>query len=240
MSTAMLIAALLMGLTGSLHCAGMCGPIVWVMPFQQYTGVKRGLGIALYHTGRISVYALLGVVLHLFKDMFQPQWQQYFSLAAGVMLLVTGILYFLPQAGFRVKLPWTALVTKGLGKVMSQRHPLWLAAAGALNGLLPCGMVYMALAASVAVSNTGQAALMMYAFGLGTVPMMVAITLLRNRAPLRFLFFRKWTPLLMLLFGCLFVLRGANLGIPLLSPKVVETQMHEMHEVKLECCHRVP
>jgi sulfite exporter TauE/SafE len=235
MNAALLITALLMGLAGSLHCAGMCGPIVWVMPFQQYTGAKRFLGIGLYHFGRISVYALLGVVLHLFKGLFHPQWQQYFSIAAGVLLLLIGSVYFLPQAGIQMKLPWTGLVQKGFGKVMGQRHALWLAAAGALNGLLPCGMVYMALAAAVSVEHTWQAAAMMYAFGLGTAPMMVAITVLRTKAPLRFVSLRKWTPVVMLLFGCLFVLRGANLGIPLLSPKVVTTQSQE---VKMECCHK--
>ena len=235
MSAALLLTALLMGLGGSLHCAGMCGPIVWIMPFQQYTGLKRLVGIALYHAGRISSYAGLGILLHLFKGFFHPQWQQYFSIVAGVMLLLVGVLYFLPQAGVQLKLPWTGLVAKGLGKVMGQRHPLWLAAAGALNGLLPCGMVYMALAAAVSVPTTWQAAAIMYAFGLGTAPMMVAITLLRTKAPLRFLNFRKWTPVVMLFFGCLFVLRGANLGIPLLSPKAVTTATQE---VKMECCHK--
>lgn len=236
MNAALLFTALLMGLAGSLHCAGMCGPIVWVMPFQQYSGAKRGLGIGLYHFGRISVYALLGIVLHLFKGLFNPHWQQYFSIIAGVALLAVGLLYFLPQAGLRFKLPWTDAVTKGLGKVMAQRHPAWLMAAGALNGFLPCGMVYMALAAAVSVSQTWQAASMMYAFGLGTAPMMIAITLLRTKAPLRAFPLRKWTPVVMLFFGCLFVLRGANLGIPYLSPKAVVAQQ-ECSTPKMSCCH---
>jgi sulfite exporter TauE/SafE len=235
MNAIMLGTALLMGLAGSLHCAGMCGPIVWVMPFQQYSGAKRGLGIGLYHLGRITVYALLGVVLHVFKGFFHPQWQQYFSIIAGVVLLLLGVLYFLPQSGMRLRLPWTGLVTRGLGKVMQQRRPIWLAAAGGLNGLLPCGMVYMALAAAVSAPHTPQAALMMYAFGLGTVPMMVAITILRTRTPFGLVSARKWAPVVMLFFGCLFVLRGANLGIPVLSPKTIVT---DAQEVRMECCHR--
>jgi sulfite exporter TauE/SafE len=237
MNPALLITALLMGLAGSLHCAGMCGPIVWVMPFQQFSGIKRGLGIALYHFGRISVYAVLGFMLHLFKGLFHPQWQQYVSIVAGLVLLALGLLYFLPQAGVRFKLPWTGAVQKGIGKVMAQRHPAWLMAAGALNGFLPCGMVYMALAAAVSVPETWQAAAMMYAFGLGTAPMMVAITLLRTKAPLRAISVRKWTPVIMLLFGCLFVLRGANLGIPYLSPKA-EMAKTTQEVPKMNCCHK--
>jgi sulfite exporter TauE/SafE len=207
------------------------------MPFQQYGGAKRGLGIALYHFGRISIYALLGVVLHLFKGLFHPQWQQYVSIIAGVALLTLGVLYLLPQAGLRFRLTWTEMVQKGLGRVMAQRHPAWLMAAGALNGFLPCGMVYMALAAAVSVPATWQAASMMFAFGIGTAPMMVAITLLRSRAPLQAISFRKWTPVIMLFFGCLFVLRGANLGIPYLSPKVKVAQTTQ--EVpKMSCCHK--
>jgi uncharacterized protein len=235
MSPTLLVAALLMGLAGSLHCAGMCGPIIWVMPFQQYSGAKRGLGIGLYHVGRISVYALLGIILHLFKGLFNPHWQQYVSIIAGVLLLTIGLLYFLPEAGLRFKLPWTDVVTKALGSVMAQRHPAWLMAAGALNGFLPCGMVYMALAAAVSVSETWQAAAMMYAFGVGTAPMMVAISLLRSKA-LRAISFRKWTPVIMLFFGCLFVLRGANLGIPYLSPKAEVAQMQE-EAPRMSCCH---
>jgi sulfite exporter TauE/SafE len=207
------------------------------MPFQQYGSAKRGLGIALYHFGRISVYALLGIMLHLFKGLFHPQWQQYVSIIAGVTLLALGLLYFLPQAGVRLKLPWTGMVQKGLGRVMAQRHPAWLVAAGALNGFLPCGMVYMALAAAVSVPETWQAAAMMYAFGIGTAPMMVAITLLRSRTPLQVISFRKWTPVVMLFFGCLFVLRGANLGIPYLSPKV-DVAKTTAEAPKMSCCHK--
>lgn len=237
MNATLLLTALVMGVAGSLHCAGMCGPIVWVMPFQQFRGAMRGVGIALYHFGRISAYALLGVMLHMFKALFHPQWQQYFSVGAGIALLLFGILYFLPRNGLRMHLPWAGAVQYGLRKVMARPQPAWLIAAGALNGLLPCGMVYMALAAAVSVQATWQAAVMMYAFGIGTVPMMVAITLLRSRAPLRAVSLRKWTPVIMLFFGCLFVLRGANLGIPYLSPKV-ELHSTDAPAPKMSCCHK--
>ena len=106
---------------------------------------------------------------------------------------------------------------------------------GMLNGLLPCGLVYMALSASV-VADTGlQSMLLMYAFGLGTVPMLVALTILKNRASvLRITFARKMVPVVMLAFGCLFVLRGMNLGIPYLSPEVKV----EQQQVKANCCHK--
>jgi sulfite exporter TauE/SafE len=204
------------------------------MPFQQYRGAMRGLGIALYHMGRISVYAMLGVALHLFRGLFHPQWQQYFSVTAGILLLAVGIVYFLPQLGLKLRLPWTDAVVAGLGKAMQGRHPLWLIITGGLNGLLPCGMVYMAMAVAVSVPHTWQAAMVMYAFGVGTLPMMIGLTLIKGRISINLSVFRKWTPMLLLVFGALFVLRGANLGIPLLSPKAVI----EHSGTKLDCCHR--
>ena len=73
MQTFTFIMALTMGLAGSLHCAGMCGPIMWVMPFQAMQGMRKWLTIALYHTGRISVYAGMGVLLYSFRSSFTPQ-----------------------------------------------------------------------------------------------------------------------------------------------------------------------
>lgn len=222
MSPVVLYTALLMGLAGSIHCAGMCGPIVWVMPFQQYSGVKKAVGIAMYNIGRVSVYAALGVILHTFRRSFNPCWQQHMSVGIGIALLVIGMLYFLPITKNLIRTPWAGWVSRRLSDVMRRANLIWLLFAGMLNGLLPCGMVYMALAAAVIVPTPLHAALVMYAFGFGTLPMMVAITILKSRAPLaRFQGVRKWTPVVMLVFGGLFVVRGANLGIPWISPKIV-------------------
>src|ERR1700761_8607152 len=102
--------ALLMGFTGSLHCAGMCGPIMWILPFQALQGLKRWLAIALYHTGRISTYALIAFILHSFKVFFNPKWQQYFSVAAGGTLLLMGIFSFYPGSKLKLQLPWVKFV----------------------------------------------------------------------------------------------------------------------------------
>lgn len=234
MNTLTLTMALLMGLTGSLHCAGMCGPIIWVMPFQRLSGFKKWLGIGLYHFGRITVYALLGLVLYSFKSLFQPQVQQYISIVLGAMLLVLGILSFFPTR-FSVKLPWTGFVQNKLGAFMGHPSVFSLFVTGMLNGLLPCGLVYMALSATVMAPTVLNSMMLMYTFGLGTVPMMVALTVIKDRARIMHaVHFRKFVPVVMLLFGSLFVLRGMNLGIPYISPKV----MVEQNEVKAQCCHK--
>lgn len=235
MNTVTFTMAILMGLAGSLHCAGMCGPIVWIMPFQVFGGAKKALAIGLYHFGRISVYALLAAVLHSFRSFFNPQVQQYISIILGSLLLLVGILSFLPNNFLKVNLPWSGYVKKQLGGVIGNPSLGAITAAGILNGLLPCGLVYMALSASLSVTSSVQASLFMYTFGLGTIPMMVAVTVLKSRLTfLRTNHLRKMVPVVLFTFGCLFVLRGMNLGIPYLSPKVEVAQ----HGIKASCCHK--
>jgi sulfite exporter TauE/SafE len=227
--------ALLMGLTGSLHCAGMCGPIVWVMPFQSLSGVRKWLGIFLYHFGRATAYALLALLLYSFRSVFNPQVQQYISIILGCLLLIAGIVSFFPGNKVKMALPWTEFIKQQLGKFIGKPGVGTFAITGFLNGLLPCGLVYMALAAGITTSSSLQAMEFMYVFGLGTLPMLVSLTILKGRLNIAHLLnMRKVVPVLMLCFGCLFMLRGMNLGIPYLSPKIVVTN----HSVKACCCHK--
>lgn len=217
------VTALLMGLTGSLHCAGMCGPIIWVMPFQQLHGWRKAVGLFLYHFGRISIYALLGWLLFTFKSAFHPGWQQWISLTLGALFLGFGLLYFIPAARMRVMLPWTGFVQRQLAQHLSYPYPERLFLLGALHGMLPCGLVYMALATVSSAQSAIEAISLMYAFGAGTVPMLLLVSFFRSTVtPITTLILRKWTPVLILAFGCMFLLRGANLGIPYLSPKAIQ------------------
>jgi len=232
--------AFVMGFTLSLHCAGMCGPIMMVLPFQIFKGFRKFAAIGLYHLGRISVYASLAILLHSFRDIFNPRVQQYVSVGLGSLLLVIGIVSFIPGK-VRVKLPWTEFIKSQLGRFMANPSVATLGMAGILNGLLPCGLVYVALSASLSAGNTSQAALFMYVFGLGTLPILLSITLLsktnfvRNKLSfIRAASVKRMVPVMMFLFGCIFVLRGMNLGIPYLSPKVEVTG----HVIKSCCCHK--
>ncbi len=235
MNTMTLTMALLMGFTGSLHCAGMCGPIMLVMPFQFLQGYKKWLGIFLYHLGRISTYAMLAFVLHSFRSLFQPQVQQYVSIALGSGLLLVGIISFIPNHKTQFSLPWTGYVKTQLGKFIGSPRLGTLFITGVLNGMLPCGLVYMALSASVTTSTTAHSVAFMFMFGIGTMPMLTAITVLKSKvAFLRKPHIKKLVPITMFAFGCLFMLRGMNLGIPYLSPRVEITQ----HAVKASCCER--
>ena len=220
MDTSSLITALSMGFIGSLHCAGMCGPIALILPFQQMKGWKKAAGIGAYHFARISVYAFMGLLLHSFKSVFHPQWQQYVSIFLGAALLLFGALSFL-SARFRPGLPWLPFIKANAAKFMGGTSLSALLMSGMVNGLLPCGLVYIALALAVNAAGSMGAIGTMYAFGLGTMPMLLTITLLKAKIPfLRSPYIRKQVPLIMLFFGALFVVRGMNLGVPYLSPKI--------------------
>jgi len=218
-------AAFLMGLAGSLHCAGMCGPIMLILPFAQLKKWQRPLGLLLYHGGRISIYTGLGILIYGSTTLLQPQWQLATSMILGFLLLLLGMLTLMPGLWPGFRLPWAGWVQNGLQQLLSRRGWWLLFPMGMLNGLLPCGMVYMALALSATAPSAGQAALGMMAFGLGTAPMLVTITLLKSRVA--FLAQNRWrafTPYFMLFFGLLFMVRGMNLGIPYLSPKLQLTE----------------
>lgn len=223
--------ALLMGFLGSLHCAGMCGPIMMILPFRNMHSWKKVLGITLYHFGRISVYAAMGLALHSFRLLFHPAWQQGISLTLGALMLLFGLSTFIANR-ISIQLPWTGFVQKMAPKFMGRTSFPALFTAGILNGLLPCGLVYMALSMATVAPDSTSAAFRMYAFGLGTIPALVTITLLQRRIFAGGLSLKKFVPIGLLVLGSLFLVRGMNLGVPYLSPSVEVKGT----EVKSSCC----
>jgi uncharacterized protein len=232
---ALFTVAILMGLAGSLHCVGMCGPIMLFLPFHHFTGLRKAAAIALYHFARISVYAMMALVIYSFRSVFNPVVQQYISIVLGSLFLFAGVISFLPfTKKLQVKLPWTKFVTKQLGEFMGNPGLPSIFISGMLNGLLPCGLVYMMLSATLALHTATHAVLFAYIFGVGTVPALVSIILFRSRINVgKIEFVKKYTPVVVFLFGIIFLLRGLNLDIPYLSPKVQVIN----GEVR-SCCHK--
>jgi len=100
-----------------------------------------------------------------------------------------------------------------------------------LNALLPCGLVYMGLAGATAMASYLQGAWFMFFFGLGTLPLMMAVSLLGNRVRISFKSrINTLMPVFIILIGGLFILRGMNLGIPFISPKI-------QAESSIQSCH---
>jgi sulfite exporter TauE/SafE len=213
--------AFFMGLFGSLHCVAMCGPLVLALPNHQNSRKAILINKVLYQIGRIAMYGFLGLILGIIGNSIAVKgWQQGISLFSGGLLISIG-LFNLFKSGFP---RMVRLQTTLMGPVI-RKMGYWLyrpggsLMAGVINGLLPCGMVYMALASALNANSIENAALFMVFFGLGTFPMMTFVSLLGNflKSKLKFNF-NKWLPMMLILMGIWFLLRGANLDIPYLSP----------------------
>lgn len=229
-------AALLTGLAGSLHCAGMCGPIALALP----VGLNESrwhlyAGRILYNAGRILSYALMGALMgSLGSAVGWFGWQQYLSIGAGIIILLFALGHKLrPGKESLFSGIFKGKLNKWFATLMKNPSYANMLSIGILNGFLPCGLVYIALAGAVATGNAPEGAAYMAIFGLGTFPLMFLLSLgnawmnLRSR-----LAFRKVVPYLAVVIGILFILRGLNLGIPYLSPK-----MSQPDQEIPECCH---
>lgn len=213
--------ALVMGLAGSLHCAGMCGPLMLVLPFGGGNGRAKAR-TAVYHSGRLITYAALGGIFGLLgQGISLAGWQQGLSIGTGVVILLMALF---PVLGRKVNptgaiARWSGGVKQRWGAVLRNgKSGSWLLL-GMLNGLLPCGLVYLALAGALASHTTTGGMVFMLVFGLGTFPMLAAIGLLQ--AKLRTIghgVFSNVLSVVTILVGVLLVVRGLGLGIPYLSP----------------------
>ena len=210
--------AIVFGFLGSFHCIGMCGPIVLAIPSQTFG--KR----LLYNIGRTITYGLMGLAIGVIGQGFSFMgYQQPLSVIVGsVMLLIvvfTKYKHFdLPLSGPLARL-WAKAKAK-LGPLLTSKSVFASLSIGLLNGLLPCGLVYAALFAALAQGNMIDSGLYMVFFGLGTAPMLLTVATFGNwLAPKWRTFFNKLVPYFLAIVAILLILRGLNLGIPLVSPK---------------------
>lgn len=213
-----------MGLAGSLHCMGMCGPIAMALPLQEKNPWGKLLGSFLYNSGRITTYAGFGIIFGLIGRSFAWfGWQQKISISLGVIILLFLVIPKLfPNKSLHPKIQQImAGIRQKLSFYLFKGNPASLFATGLLNGLLPCGLVYMALAGATITGEAFKGALFMLFFGLGTLPAMFFTAIFGSwiKQPVRARI-RKWYPALMFIMATLLILRGLNLGIPLVSPKL--------------------
>lgn len=222
----MLYSAFILGLLGSFHCVGMCGPIAFMLPVDRSNSVKKISQIVVYHIGRLLAYGLIGLVFGFIgKSLFVFGYQQQLSIIIGVLMIIAVII---PQKTFNkynFSKPIYKVISKvkpALGSALKKKTMDTFLTIGFLNGFLPCGLVYMALFAAMAGGNPASGSLYMAIFGLGTIPLMTTAIyfghFLKGIARQRI---QKAIPLFVVIIGALFILRGLGLGIPYLSPTPV-------------------
>jgi len=223
-----IVSALIIGLAGSIHCVGMCGPIMLALPFDQDNWLNRFISNFVYFIGKALTYAFMGLALGFMgASVFPKEWQQWISIGSGVLIL---LLIWLPilfksksQSAFQAK------IVKTMGIWMKKRGLFAQFVLGGINGLLPCGLVYVALAASVSAGGVLQSGLFMFVFGLGTMPLLFLIGISRQTLGFKFRnTLNKAIPYVATILALLFILRGLSLGIPFISPDFAKMEKMEM------------
>jgi uncharacterized protein len=223
-----LLAGFMLGLVSSLHCVGMCGPIALALPVYSFNGWDRYVRIAAYHTGRIITYSSLGFLFGWFgRGLHFAGLQQWLTIGSLILFFVLQEYVFRKSAQPFVLNRFRAFAQSGMGKLLKGKLPYQLLLLGMLNGLLPCGMIYIALAGTLSTHSVFSSTGFMALYGLGTVPAMLVLSVAGGFASADFRFYiRKATPYLMACVAILLILRGLNLGIPFISP-VLPTAQNE-------------
>lgn len=221
---AVITAGIALGFVSSFHCVGMCGPLVLALPVQGLPPAFKKAAILLYHFGRLATYTILGLLIGLAgRHIFIAGYQRLISIVVGVgILLIVIINRVITKHPSSVSYLFFNVLKKYIQKLWGKTSLLNFTLLGALNGLLPCGMVYFALATCLSFGSALNSTVFMFAFGSGTLVLMLTLHFLgsryislavRNKM-------RKAVPFMLALAGVLLVFRGLNLGIPYLSPNI--------------------
>jgi hypothetical protein len=226
------LAGFALGMAGSMHCIGMCGPIALALP----AGAEHGrasfvAGRILYNGGRVVTYAVAGAIVGTGSGIAAMQGLgRTMSVIAGISMMIIAAVQILWHRQI-IPTSWIARTMQPLQRTMAplmrKKSMTAVFALGLANGLLPCGLVVAALAGATGTGSSGDGALFMAAFGLGTLPAMIAASLWAGflsttmRTRLRLIM-----PVLGILLGGTIVVRGLGLGIPMISPAPPTSTTH--------------
>lgn len=211
--------ALTLGLLGSLHCLGMCGPLVASLPLQSSTAGRNAMNVGIYHGARVTAYGLLGVIPGIIGEGLKMTLaQQWISVAIGIIFILSAVMAL--KGHFRFRIPFLERMTFSVQNLLislrknSGTPGLFLM--GFLNGLIPCGMVYMALAAALGRSGMWATMTYMMTFGLGTVPIFIVLAVVQYQSAFKLrTYLQKLVPYTLAIVGLIFIWRGIGVEVPM-------------------------
>jgi sulfite exporter TauE/SafE len=201
----------------------MCGPIAMMLPVDRTNEAKRVTQIITYHFGKLTAYGLLGLIFGLLgKSFYLAGLQQQMSIILGILMIMVAVVPEKEFAKYNFSKPIYRIITKvksSLGQQFKSKSYKSLFTIGLLNGFLPCGMVYVAIFGAIAMQSISMGIVYMLLFGLGTIPLLTAVIYISNLLSFSFRgTLQKMIPLVAVLIGMLFIIRGLGLDIPYLSP----------------------
>lgn len=240
------VLAFSLGLVTNLHCIGMCGPIAMALPLNRKSKASITGGITSYSIGRSLGYTLMGVVVGIIglsaSVLGVLQW---LSIISGLLIIFFAWGAYYKGGG---KSTWfNKMVMRTMSKFLKGKPAGTpkLMGIGFINAFLPCGMVYIALISALNAGSVQNSMIYMFFFGLGTLPGFIFLGVLKDFFARANFFNRKFVlASLISVVGLFMVLRGLNLGIPYVSPKI-EMMMAKGEkeglgepkmEAKMTCC----
>lgn len=216
-----------MGILGSFHCLGMCGPLVMAIPARSENKAVIAIDSILYNFGRVITYTVMGALVGLIgASISLAGYQESISIIAGVALLAV-VLIPKKWENSISKIPLIENISnkfkKLFGRIIGSKTIGSMLFIGLLNGLLPCGLVYVALTASIAGGSVQSAVTFMFFFGLGTMPMLASVFILKSMVSIGIRRkINKLIPVGVAIVAVILILRGMSLGIPYISPNLPE------------------
>jgi sulfite exporter TauE/SafE len=212
-----ILAGLAFGFFGSVHCVGMCGPLALSLPGADRLPGRFLVDRLFYNVGRALTYTLLGGLVGLAGRVVSlAGFQQFLSVGVGSLMLLTALVPWVSrQVGRLEQAPWAVLgrVMKPLGGLYQSGGAGAMLLIGLLNGLLPCGFVYAGLATALTAGTVPHSMAFMAAFGLGTGPALLAVSLIGRVASTTWRTrLQRLMPVGLAVVGFLLILRGLGLG----------------------------
>ena len=234
------ITPLTIGLIGSFHCIGMCGPIVVALPLKKHNLLSKITGAILYNSGRVFTYSVIGILFGLLgRGIHLAGFQQWTSIILGIVMIITVLFPYFFREKITIGSLFSGFASRlivRLKRLFTDRSYFSLLMIGILNGLLPCGLVYVAVAGAINSGTVVSGAFFMMFFGIGTIPLLLVAILAGNligyQVRSKML---KIVPYFVFMLGVLFILRGMSLGIPYVSPTSEKLAPKGMVE-KGSCC----
>lgn len=219
----MLYTAFIFGLISSFHCIGMCGPIAMMLPVDRTNEAKKVTQIITYHIGKLTAYGFLGLIFGLLgRSFYLAGMQQQLSIIVGILMILVALVPEKVFAKYNFSKPVYKIISKvksNLGQQFKNKSYKSLFTIGLLNGFLPCGMVYVAIFGAIAMQSVSLGIFYMLLFGIGTIPMLTAMIYISNLLSFSFRgTIQKAIPIIAVVIGILFIIRGLGLDIPYLSP----------------------
>ncbi|CAN5385773.1 sulfite exporter TauE/SafE family protein [soil metagenome] len=207
----MFLTAFIIGFAGSLHCLGMCSPLVMAVTSFKKPYIYNRI---IYNIGRILMYGVLGMVAGAFGSLLNLNGIQIIlSFVLGGLLVLMGLtgsnlVRRIPFLSFIIH-HVTAWTKARFSQILKEKKALSHFLLGTLNGLLPCGLTYLALTYCMILPDYPSGFLFMLAFGLGTLPVMLGFTTFLKYLMQRYQFsFHRFSTVSMIVLGILLIGRA--------------------------------